>query len=86
MRILTANAKVLLLVLEHPEMTQKQIADELGMRFQHVWRALDRLVKEGILRKERRNRRTYFYTDAGFEELTDIKRLRACISAIDMVN
>ncbi|MEL0098028.1 MAG: winged helix-turn-helix domain-containing protein [Opitutae bacterium] len=85
MRILTANARVLLMVLENPDMTQKQIADELGMRFQHVWRALDRLVKEGVLRKERTNRRTYFYAAPGFAELEDIRRLQACISASSVI-
>ena len=59
MRILTANTRVLLAVLENPDMTQKEIAELIGMRYQHVWRALDRLVKEGILRKERHRRRTY---------------------------
>lgn len=86
MRILTANAKVLLAVLENPDMTQKQIADELGMRYQHVWRALDRLVREGVIRKERRSRRTYFYVADGFHRLEDIKRLKACIDAADVVN
>ena len=86
MRVLTVNARVLLAVLENPAMTQKQIADELGMRYQHVWRALDRLVKEGILRKERQNRRTYFFADKGFYNLDDIRRLQACMSLQDMVN
>jgi len=85
MRILTANAKVLLTVLESPDMTQKEIADSLNMRYQHVWRALDRLVKEGVLRKERRNRRTYFYADDGFHNLSDIKRVKACISSLDAI-
>jgi len=86
MRVLTVNARVLLAVLEHPDMTQKQIADELGMRYQHVWRALDRLVKEGILRKERQNRRTYFFADEGFYSLDDIQRLQACMSLQHVVN
>jgi DNA-binding MarR family transcriptional regulator len=79
MRILTANARVLLAVLENPEMTQKQIADMLGIRYQHVWRALDRLVKENILQKERKSRRTYFYAGEKLSEIDDIKRLKACI-------
>lgn len=86
MRILTANARVLLAVLEHPEMTQKDIADMLNMRYQHVWRALDRLVREGILRKERRQRRTFFYADQGFHSLEDIMRLKSCIMSSDVVD
>lgn len=86
MRILTANARVLLTVLEHPDMTQKDIADMLNMRYQHVWRALDRLVREGVLRKERRQRRTFFYADEGFHNLDDIKRLKACIMSPDMID
>ena len=79
MRILTANARVLLAVLEHPEKTQREIAEMLNMRYQHVWRALDRLVKEGILDKRRENRRTYFVTAEGFWQLDDIQRLKACV-------
>ena len=60
MRILTANARVLLAVLEHPDKTQREIEKMLNMHYQHVWRALDRLVKENILEKHRENRRTYF--------------------------
>lgn len=85
MRILTANARVLLAVLEFPEYSQRQIAVMLNMRYQHVWRALDRLVKEGILKKERKNRKTYFVLDAGFYNLADIKRLKACISDQDVL-
>lgn len=79
MRILTVNARVLVAVLENPDMTQQQIADTIGIRYQHVWRALDRLVKEGILEKERRNRRTYFSAGEKFYELEDIQRLKACL-------
>jgi len=79
MRILTANARVLLAVLEHPDKTQREIADMLNMRYQHVWRALDRLVKEEILQKTRQNRRTYFVAGKGFWEIEDIKRLKACV-------
>jgi DNA-binding MarR family transcriptional regulator len=79
MRILTANARVLLAVLEHPEKTQREIAQMLNMRYQHVWRALDRLVKEGILEKRRQNRRTYFVAAEGFWQMDDIKRLKACV-------
>tara|TARA_R110000803_G_scaffold37598_8_gene81073 strand:- start:13570 stop:13812 length:243 start_codon:yes stop_codon:yes gene_type:complete len=79
MRILTANARVMLAVLEHPNKTQREIADMLNMRYQHVWRALDRLVKEGILHKTRQNRRTYFVAADGFWEIDDIKRLKACV-------
>lgn len=86
MRILTANARVLLTVLENPDMTQKQIADALGMRPQHIWRALDRLVREGVLRKDRSNRRTYFYAADGFYNLEDIKRLKTCIESLDVVD
>jgi predicted transcriptional regulator len=79
MRILTANARVMLAVLEHPNKTQREIADMLNMRYQHVWRSLDHLVKEGILAKTRQNRRTYFVAASGFWEIEDIKRLKACI-------
>jgi DNA-binding MarR family transcriptional regulator len=79
MRILTANARVLLAVLEHPDKTQREIAIMLNMRYQHVWRALDRLVKEGVLEKHRKNRRTHFVAAEGFWQLEDIKRLKACV-------
>ena len=85
MRILTVNARVLLAVLEHPEMTQKEIADVLGMRYQHVWRSLDRLVKEGILTKTRHSRRTIFHAAEGFANLDDIKRLKACLLATNVL-
>ena len=80
MRILTANARVLLAVLSNPEMTQREIADMINMRYQHVWRALDRLVKEGILTRERKNRRTYFVAAEGFYGLEDIQLVKSCIS------
>lgn len=67
-------------------MTQKDIADMLNMRYQHVWRALDRLVREGVLRKERHQRRTFFYADQGFYALDDVRRLKACIVASDVVD
>lgn len=79
MRILTANARVLLAVLEHPDKSQREIAKMLNMHYQHVWRALDRLVKENILEKHRENRRTYFVAAEGFWEIEDIKRLKACV-------
>lgn len=79
MRILTANARVLLAVLENPDKTQREIAAMLNMRYQHVWRALDRLVKEGILDKQRKNRRTYFVAGEGLYLIEDIQRLKACI-------
>jgi DNA-binding MarR family transcriptional regulator len=79
MRILTANARVLLTVLENPDKTQRELATMLNMRYQHVWRALDRLVKEGILQKTRQNRRTYFVAAEGFWDIEDIKRLKACV-------
>ena len=85
MRILTVNARVLLAVLEHPEMTQKEIADNLGMRYQHVWRSLDRLVKEGILIKTRKSRRTIFHAAEGFSELEDIQRLKTCLMATNVL-
>jgi DNA-binding MarR family transcriptional regulator len=80
MRILTANARVLLAVLENPEMTQSDIARMLDMHYQHVWRALDRLVQEGILNKRRENRRTYFVAADGFWQIDDIQRLKACVA------
>lgn len=86
MRVLTVNAKVLVAVLENPTMTQQQIADMIGIRYQHVWRALDRLVKEGILEKDRRNRRTYFSASKKFYELEDIQRLKACLDTAGTVN
>jgi len=85
MRILTVNAKVLVTVLENPSLTQQQIAEQVGIRYQHVWRALDRLVKEGILRKERRSRRTIFSAGDKFYELDDIQRLKACLDSVDDV-
>ncbi len=81
MRILTNNARVLLAVLENPEMNQRQISRLLGMHYQHVWRSLDRLVKEGVLYKQRKDRRTFFRAANGFYELEEIKRLRACIES-----
>ena len=86
MRILTVTARVLVTVLENPNLTQQQIADKVGIRYQHVWRALDRLVKEGILEKERKNRRTFFSAGSKFYELDDIKRLKACLSQVDALN
>ena len=86
MRILTANTRVLLAVLENPDMTQKEIAELIGMRYQHVWGALDRLVKEGILRKERHRRRTFFYPDEGLYKIDDIKRLQSCIFTESVVH
>ena len=56
------------------------------MRYQHVWRALDRLVKEGILRKERHRRRTFFYPDEGLYKIDDIKRLQSCIFTESVVH
>lgn len=85
MRILTANAKVLLAVLENPHMTQKQIAEMVGMRYQHVWRALDRLVKSGILNKQRKSRRTIFTPGENFYQLDDIMRIKACIQRLDEI-
>ena len=73
-------------MLENPEMTQKEIGELVGMHYQHVWRALDRLVTEGILTKERRNRRTYFQPSTGFYEIEDIKRLNSCLSALSMLH
>jgi len=86
MRILTNNTKVLLAVLENPNMNQRQISRLLGMHYQHIWRSLDRLVKEGILKKERRDRRTFFKADTGFYQLEDIKRLYACIDGESMLH
>ena len=86
MRILTANARVLLTVLENPNLNQRQIGDIVGMRYQHVWRSLHALVKKGILVKERKNRRTVFYPGPNLMELSDIKRLKACIDKIDVVD
>lgn len=83
MRILTANARVLLAVLENPSLTQREIGEIVGMRYQHVWRSLDRLVKMEILTKERINRRTVFSVGSEFHNLEDIKRLKACIDRID---
>jgi DNA-binding MarR family transcriptional regulator len=83
MRILTNNARVLLAVLEQPELTQREIGEAVGMRYQHVWRALDTLVKREILVKERKNRRTYFSAGPEFDSLDDIKRLKACVSKIN---
>lgn len=86
MRILTNNARVLLAVLEHPEMTQKAIADMLDMHYQHVWRAIEHLVKDGVLRRERRDRRTFYYADAGFFALEDIQRLKTCVDTLSVLN
>ena len=86
MRILTANAKVMLAVLENPHLTQREIGDLVGMRYQHVWRALDTLVKAGILSKKRSNRRTVFSAGPEFMNLTDIRRLKACIDRVDIVD
>tara|TARA_A100001201_G_scaffold89421_1_gene78373 strand:+ start:551 stop:811 length:261 start_codon:yes stop_codon:yes gene_type:complete len=86
MRILTNNARVLLAVLENPDMNQRQISRLLGMHYQHVWRALDRLVKEGILVKRRRDRRTFFKAAEGFYELEDIKRLNACLTSDNVLH
>ena len=79
MRILTVNARVLLAVLENPDYTQQQLADLLGMRYQHVWRALDKLVKEGILTKTRYSRRTRFAATENLLNMQDMQRLKACI-------
>ena len=56
------------------------------MHYQHVWRALDRLVKEGILVKRRRDRRTFFKAAEGFYELEDIKRLNACLTSDNVLH
>ena len=79
MRVLTANARVLLAVLENPEMTQQEIADLLNMHYQHVWRALNTLVQQNVLHKERRNRRTYFTAGKDLKKLDDINRIKNCI-------
>lgn len=83
MRILTNNARVLLAVLERPDLTQREIGEVVGMRYQHVWRALDSLVKKEILVKTRNNRRTYFSAGPEFSNLEDIKRVKACVDQID---
>lgn len=80
MRLLTHNARVLFAVLTEPEKSQRQIARDLHMHYQHVWRALDRLVKEDLLCKSRVNRRTYFVPTEKFFEYKDIADL---VSVID---
>jgi len=82
-RILTANARVLLAVIENPDKTQREIGELLNMRYQHVWRSLDALVKLGILDKERVQRRTKFSIGKEFHKLEDIQRLMACIKSQD---
>jgi len=81
MRVLTANARVLLAVIENPNKTQREIGELLNMRYQHVWRALDTLVKSGILEKERIQRRTKFSIGKEFYNLEDIQRLMACLKS-----
>ena len=57
---MTIRGKVLFAVMTHPGAMQKEIAEILGVRFQHVWRSLDELVTEGILEKHKKERRTHF--------------------------
>jgi len=79
MRLLTHNARVLFAVLTEPEKSQRQIARDLHMHYQHVWRALDRLVRDGLLCKRRENRRTYFVPSEQFFESKEIADLVYCI-------
>lgn len=83
MRILTVNAQVLLAVLEDPEKTQKEIAKDLDMNENHVWRALERLINEGYLVKKRIGRRSYFFATDNLHEIEDLKRLKACLLNIE---
>lgn len=79
MRLFTQNGRVLLAVLDNPDMTQQEIADLLNMRIKHVWRALDYLLKEGILDKRREGRRSFYFPGKELYKIDDIRRLKACI-------
>ena len=58
--LLNRRGSVLLTSLLYPGATQQQLADRLGLHFQHVNNDLSELVAAGVLSRERKGRRVFY--------------------------